>query len=62
MFFQDLMVPSGWVLNSIAFGDGISIDQLMLGIGEVWYFSTKIGVFSRFDGSIGVGVEQHCVW
>jgi hypothetical protein len=31
----------------------------MLGIGEVWYFSGKEGVFSRNDNSIMVGDEQH---
>jgi len=33
------------VLNTIAVRGGISIDQLMSGIGEVWYFSSKTGVF-----------------
>jgi hypothetical protein len=31
----------------------------MLGIGEVWYFSGKEGVFSRNDNSITVLDQQH---
>ena len=54
-----MMVSSWWVMNTIADCYGISIDQLMLGIGEVWYFSLKKGVFSRNDGFIGVGDEHH---
>ncbi len=38
------------MMNSIAFCGGIWIDQSMLGIGEVWYFSSKAAVFSRNDG------------
>jgi hypothetical protein len=41
-----MMITSWWVMNTIADYGGTSIDQLMLGIGEVWYFSSKIGVFS----------------
>jgi hypothetical protein len=36
-----MMVSSWWLLNSIGYIGGISIDQWMLGIGEVWYFSLK---------------------
>jgi hypothetical protein len=32
----------------------------MLGIGEVWYFSSKTGVFSANDGDTMVCDEQHC--
>ncbi len=60
MFFHEMMISSWWVLNTIVDCYGISIDQLMLGIGEVWYFSSKIGVFSRNDDFIVVGDEQHC--
>jgi hypothetical protein len=31
----------------------------MLGIGEVWYFRGKEGVFSQNDNSIMVFDEQH---
>jgi hypothetical protein len=43
---------------------GISIDQSMLGIGEVWYFSPKTAVFSANDGFTMPSDEQHCslVW
>jgi hypothetical protein len=33
----------------------------MLGIGEVWYFSSKTVVFSRNDGFTMLCDEQHCV-
>jgi len=33
----------------------------MLGIGEVWYFSSKTGLFSQNDDFTMVGVEQHCL-
>ena len=55
-----MMITSWWVMNTIADCNGISIDQLMLGIGEVWYFSLKTGVFSRNDDFIVVGDEHHC--
>ena len=45
VFFQELMISLVCVSNSIAYGGGTSIDQLMLGIGEVCYFSSKTGVF-----------------
>ncbi len=32
---------------------------MMLGIGEVWYFCGKEGVFSRNNNSIMVLDEQH---
>jgi hypothetical protein len=38
------------------------IDQWMLRIGEVWYFSSKTGVFSRNDGSTMLCDEQHCLF
>jgi hypothetical protein len=40
---------------------GIWIDQWMLGIGEVWYFSSKTDVFSRNDSFTMLCDEQHCV-
>jgi hypothetical protein len=33
----------------------------MLGIGEVWYFSSKTDVFSRNDDFTMLCDEQHCV-
>jgi hypothetical protein len=47
-------------MNSIANYGGIWIDQWMLEIGEVWYFSSKTAVFSRNDGSTMMCDEQHC--
>ncbi len=38
------------MLNSIACCSGIRIDQWILGIGEVGYFSSKATVFSPNDG------------
>ena len=60
MFFHEMMVSPCRMMNSIACCGGICIDQWMLGIGEVWYFSSKTGVFSRNDGFTMVGDEQHC--
>ncbi len=56
-----MMVPPCRVLNTIARCCGIWIDQCMLGIGEVWYFSPKTGVFSRNDGFTMLCDEHHCV-
>jgi hypothetical protein len=44
---------------SVLINYGIRIDQWMLGIGEVWYFSLKTIVFSRNDGSTMMCDEQH---
>jgi hypothetical protein len=33
----------------------------MLGIGEVWYFSSKTAVFSRNNGFTMLCDEQHCL-
>jgi hypothetical protein len=33
----------------------------MLGIGEVWYFSSKSDVFSQNDAFTMLWDEQHCV-
>ena len=60
VFFHEMMITSWWVMNTIADYGSTSIDQLMLGIGEVWYFSLKTGVFSRNDDYIVVGDEHHC--
>ena len=60
VFFDEMMISSWWVMNTIAGYYGISIDQLMLEIGEVWYFSSKTGVFSRNVDFIVVGDEHHC--
>jgi hypothetical protein len=46
------------LINSIAYCCGISIDQLMLGIGEVWYFSSKTDVFSE-NHDFTMVVDQH---
>jgi hypothetical protein len=48
------------MLNTIASCGGIWIDQWMLGIGEVWYFSSKTAVFSRIDGFTMPCDEHHC--
>jgi hypothetical protein len=48
-------------MNIITCCGGIWIDELMLGIGEVWYFSPKTGVFSRNEGFAMLCGEQHCV-
>ncbi len=48
------MVSSWCVMNSIACCGGILIDQWMLGIGEVWYFSLETGVFTGNDDFIMV--------
>ncbi len=40
---------------------GIWIDQWMLGIGEVWYFSSKTVVFLRNDDYTMLCDQQHCV-
>jgi hypothetical protein len=37
-------------MSSVACCCGIWIDQWMLGIGEVWYSSSKTAVFSANDG------------
>ena len=60
MFCQEMMISPRCVSNTIADCCGISIDQLMLGIGEVWDFSLKTGFFSRNDDFIVVGDEHHC--
>jgi hypothetical protein len=33
----------------------------MLGFGEIWYFLSKTGVFSRIDDFTVVGGVEHCV-
>jgi len=48
-------------MNSMAYYGGIWIDQWMLGIGEVWYFSSKAVVFSRNNGSTMMCDEHHSV-
>jgi hypothetical protein len=48
------------LINSIADCCGIYIDQWILGIGEVWYFSSKTGVFSLVDDFTMVCDEHHC--
>jgi hypothetical protein len=42
-------------------GCGIWIDHWVLGIGEVWYFSSKTAVFSRNNGFTTLCDEQHCL-
>ena len=58
MFFREMMISSWWVMNTIADCYGISIDQLMLGIGEVWYFRGREGVFSQNNDLLMVLDEQ----
>jgi hypothetical protein len=60
LFFPEIMVSPCCVMNSIAYYCAIWVDQWMLGIGEVWYFSSKIVVFSRNDGVTMLCEEQHC--
>ena len=59
LFFHEMMASLCRVMNSIAYYCGIWIDQSMLGIGEVWYFSSKIAVFPRNDGFPMPCDEQH---
>jgi hypothetical protein len=61
LFFDQTMVSSCRVMNVITCCGGIWIDELMLGIGEVWYFSSKTVVFSRNGGIMMPYVEQRCV-
>ncbi len=56
-----MMVPPWCVMNSMANYGGTWIDQWMLGIGEVWYFSSKTVVFSRNDGFTMPCDEHHCL-
>ena len=52
LFFHEIMVSSCRVMNTITCCGGIWIDELMVGIGEVWYFSSKTAVFRPNDGFI----------
>jgi hypothetical protein len=61
LFFHEIKVSPCCVMNSIACCGGIWIDQWMLGIGEVWRFSSKTVVFSRNDVFTMLCDEQHCV-
>ena len=61
VIFHELMISPWCVMNSIAYCCGICIDQLMLGIGEVWYFSSKTRYFSRIDDFTMVCDEHHCL-
>ncbi len=61
LFFHEMMVSPCRVMNSIACYSGIWIDQWMLGIGELWYFSSKTVVFSRNDGFTMLCDEHHCL-
>jgi hypothetical protein len=60
LFFHEMIVLPCRVMNSIACRCGIRIDQWLLGIGEVWYFSSKTAVFRQNDGFIMPCDEQHC--
>jgi hypothetical protein len=59
LFFYEMMITPCCVINSIAYYYGIWIDQWMLGIGEVWYFSSQTGVFSQNDDYTMLCDEQH---
>ena len=58
VFFHEMMILPRCVMNSNAYYGGIWVDQWMLGIGEVWYFSSKTGVFSQNDDFTMVCDEQ----
>ena len=47
VFFQEMMISPWCVSTTIAYCCGISINQLMLGIGEVWHFLSKTGAFQE---------------
>ena len=49
------------MLNINKYADGICIDQLMLGIGEVWYFLLKTSVFRQTDDISMMDVEHQCI-
>jgi hypothetical protein len=50
-------------MGTITCCGGISIDQWMLGIGEVWYFSSKTAVFSANDGlTMPCDGHHHLLW
>ena len=59
LFFHEIMVPSCRMRNTITCCGGIRIDQRYLGIGEVWYFSSKTVVFSRNGDFTMLCAEQH---
>jgi hypothetical protein len=61
MFFHKMMASPRCVLNSIVYYCGIWIDQWVLGIGEVWYISSKTVVFSRNDDFTMLCVEHYSV-
>ncbi len=61
LFFHEMMISPCRVLNTIPYYGGIWIDEWMLGIGEVWYISSKTVVFSRNDDFTTLCDEQHCV-
>ena len=50
------------MLNINKYADGICIDQLMLGIGEVWYFLLKTSVFRQTDDISMIGDEYQCMF
>ena len=62
LFFHEIMVSPCRVMNTIACCCGTCIDEWMLGIDEVWYFSPKTAVFSLNDGFTIPCDEQHCFW
>jgi hypothetical protein len=61
MFFHEMIAQPCCVMNSLACCCGILFDQWMLGIGEVWYFSSKTDVLSRNDDFSMLCDEQYCL-
>ena len=49
------------MMNTIAYDDGTCIDQWMLGIGEVWYFSPQKVAFRPTDDISVVDDDHHCM-
>ncbi len=47
-----MMISPCCAMNTIPYYGGIWIDEWMLGIGKVWYFSSKIDVFHEMMASL----------
>ena len=61
--YFDKLLTSRWrMMNIIVYNGGICIDQWMLGIGEVWYFSSYTGVFWPTVDISMVDDVYHCIW
>ena len=61
-YFDQLLTPGWWMMTTIAYDGGTSIDQWMLGIGEVWYFSSKTNVFRQTNDIFMMDVEHQCIY